>query len=186
MFRTEEAARYFREHEGVIDHMYLDVVGLVTIGVGFLLPSPESACQLKLVNGATGATATDAEKAQDWKNIFAQEKGKLALSYRRFTRLSLPQAEIDAGLLNRLEEFRRLLRGRLPDLDSFPEKAQIGLLDMIYSLGPKGLFVGYPAFCAAAAKSDWRACARESKRRNVSESRNQDLAQLFREAAREG
>jgi GH24 family phage-related lysozyme (muramidase) len=184
MFRQEDAVKYFREHEGVIAHMYLDVVGLVTIGVGFMLPSPVAAETLKLIRRDSGAPATKEEKRRDWESVRAEAKAKRASTYRKCTQLDLPEAEIDRRLAELLEDFARSLRGRFPKFDRFPDTAQIGLLDMIYSLGPRGLFVGFPKFCAAVDQQDWRACARESKRRNVSERRNADLKQLFLDAAK--
>lgn len=61
----------------------------------------------------------------------------------------------------------------------FPRPAQIGLIDMAYSLGAAGLFLKYPKFCAAVDRLDWPAAADESRRANVSDSRNDDLAAMF-------
>ena len=185
MFRMEDAVKYFRNHEGVVSHMYLDVVGLVTVGVGFLLSTARSAHGLAFVRRDTGVLASDTEKAADWDAVRAQPKAKLAKSYKKFTQLDLPDSEIDRRLEQLIADFVSTLRGRFPKFDSFPDKAQIGLLDMIYSLGPKGVFIGFPAFCAAVDAKDWKKCARECKRRNVSDSRNADLQQLFRDAASE-
>ena len=184
MFKQEDAVKYFREHEGVVSHMYLDVVGLVTIGVGFMLPNPAAAQALNLVHRDTGDAAAAAEKSQDWESVNAQEKAKLAGTYKKFTKLDLPDEEIDRELAGRLGDFVRSLRQRFPDFDEFPDQAQIGLLDMIYSLGPRGLFHGFPKFCAAVDAQDWNTCAREGVRRNVSDARNADLEQLFLDAAK--
>ena len=95
----------------------------------------------------------------------------------------MPDAEIDKVLQDFLQTFTTALRQRFPKFDQFPEKAQIGLLDMTYSLGALGLFKGYPRFCTAVDAQDWKTCAREGARRNVSDNRNADLQQLFRDAA---
>ena len=183
MFKQEDAVKYFREHEGVVGHMYLDVVGLVTIGVGFMLPNAAAALALELVRRDSGAAATDGEKAQDWESVHAQEKAKLASTYKKFTKLDLPDSEVDLELESRLDDFARNLRQRFPKFDRFPDQAQIGLLDMIYSLGPRGLFNGFPTFCSAVDVQDWKTCAQEGVRRNVSAGRNSDLQQLFLDAA---
>jgi GH24 family phage-related lysozyme (muramidase) len=183
MFQLAAAVKYFREHEGVVRHMYLDVVGLVTIGVGFMLPNPAAAQALKLVRRDTGAPATDEEKRRDWEAVRGQLKARRASAYRRFTALDMPDAEIDQRLITLIGDFARNLRGRFPKFDQFPDPAQLGLLDMAYSLGSRGLFVGFPKFCAAVDAQDWKKCAQESGRRNVSESRNAVLRQLFLDAA---
>ena len=182
MFKQEDAVTYFRTHEGVVSHMYLDVVGLVTIGVGFMLPNPAAAIALGLIRRDTGAPAAGAEKAQDWESVHEQEKAKVASTYKKFTKLDLPDSEINKELANRLMDFTRNLRARFPKFDQFPDKAQIGLLDMIYSLGPQGLFHAFPKFCAAVDAQDWETCALEGDRRNVSAARNADLKQLFLDA----
>jgi len=184
MFQQTDAVKYFRDHEGVVSHMYLDVVGLVTIGVGFMLPNPAAAQALSLIRRDTRAAATSDEKAQDWESVHALRNAMRASTYKKFTQLDMPDAEIDKRLSVLIDDFARNLGGRFLKFDKFPAPAQIGLLDMIYSLGPKGLFVGFPNFCAAVDAQDWKKCAKESKRRNVSETRNADLKQLFLNAAR--
>ena len=184
MFRQEDAVDYFRTHEGVVSHMYLDIVGLVTIGVGFMLPNPAAAQALKLVRRGTGKAATKEEKAAEWETVHQQRKAMRASTYKKFTQLDMPDDEIDKQLGVLIDGFARNLRNRFAKFDRFPDPAQIGLLDMIYSLGPKGLFVGFPKFCAAVDAQDWKACARESRRRNVSDNRNADLKQLFLDAAK--
>jgi GH24 family phage-related lysozyme (muramidase) len=183
MFKMQDAVDYFREHEGVVSHMYLDVVGLVTIGVGFMIPDPGSAAQLNLVHRGNATAATSDEKQQEWQAVHSQTKARPAGYYTQFTVLDMTDAEIDAGLTIRIQNFVVNLRQRFPQFDGFPSQAQLGLLDMIYSLGPRGLFNGYPKFCKAVDKQDWATCAKEGARRNVSPSRNSDLQQLFLDAA---
>jgi GH24 family phage-related lysozyme (muramidase) len=186
MFEQADAVKYVRDHEGVINHMYLDIVGLVTIGVGFMLPNPAAAAELKLVHRDTGDPANKQEKAAEWETIHAQVKAKRASSYRKFTALDMTDAEVDKRLIVLLDDFVRNLRQRFPAFDNFPDPAQIGLLDMIYSLGPAGLFKGFPLFCKAVDDQNWKKCAGESSRRNVSGARNADLKQLFLDAAKLG
>ncbi|MBM3795704.1 MAG: hypothetical protein FJW31_16985 [Acidobacteria bacterium] len=88
-----EIFAHFERHEGVIDHMYLDTVGKVTIGIGFMMPDAASALDYKLVNRKTGALATAAEIAADCSKVHEQEKGRIASTYRKFTKLDLPDAE---------------------------------------------------------------------------------------------
>ena len=95
----------------------------------------------------------------------------------------MADADIDRELARRLDDFARILGRRFTGFDDFPPKAQIGLLDMIYSLGPKGLFLGFPALCVAVYQKRWKECAQEATRRNVAQARNADLLQLFSNAA---
>lgn len=182
MFKLEEAVKYFRAHEGVIPHMYLDIVGLVTVGVGFLLRKPEDAVAIPFVNRKTGKAATAAEKRADWASVNAQEKAKLAATYKKFTQLDMTDAEIDKRLGTFISDFATALRRQFKDFDSYPQSVQIGLLDMVYSLGPDGFVKGYPKLCAAVVKKDWTTAANECERKGVSPTRNKDCKQLFLDA----
>ena len=184
MFQTDAAIEYLRRHEGVVNYMYLDVVGLVTIGVGFLLPNAAAALELALIRRDTGAAASDAEKRSDWESVHARPKAELAVNYRVFTRLDLPDAAIESALRARIADFSRNLQSRFPKFPDFPAPAQTGMIDMVYSLGAAGLFRGFPRFCEAVDREDWLACAQESIRGNVSEERNEALRELFLDAGR--
>jgi GH24 family phage-related lysozyme (muramidase) len=184
MFQTGAAVEYLRRQEGVVPHMYLDGVGLVTVGVGFCLPNPATALALGFVRRDNGAAATDEEKRTDWESVHSRPKAEPPASYRAFTHLGMPDTAIDRELSLRIHGFTRNLRSRFPRFDGFPDAAQIGLLDMIYNLGPGGLFRGFPKFCAAVDREDWTACAREGVRAGVSRARNEGLTELFVAAGR--
>ena len=177
-----DGIKYFRAHEGVVPHMYLDIVGLVTVGVGFLLRTPEDAVAMPFVNRKTGKAATAAEKRADWALVNAQEKAKLAATYKKFTQLDMTDADIDKRLGKFISDFAAGLRRQFKDFDSYPQSVQIGLLDMVYSLGPDGFSTGYPKMCAAILKKDWAAAANECERKGVSPTRNKDCRQLFLDA----
>ncbi len=183
MFQPRDAVLYLRKYEGVVNFMYLDVVGLVTTGVGFLLTDAAAAGPLAFTRRDTGAPATDDEKRADWEAVHARPKAELAANYRPFTLLDLADAAIDLELTRRIDGFVKNLQNRFPQFDEFPDTAQIGLLDMVYSLGAGGLFRGFPRFCSAVDQQDWPACAREGFRGNVSPARNHELQQLFLAAA---
>jgi GH24 family phage-related lysozyme (muramidase) len=186
MFQPQTAVDYLRGHEGAVNFMYLDVVGLVTIGVGFLLPNAAATLALELVRRDSGAAATDDEKRADWETVHGCAKAQLAERYRAFTSLDLPDAAIDRELNLRIADFVRNLQSRFPQFQDFPSPAQTGLVDMVFSLGPAGLFRGFPKFCEAVDRRDWQACAQEGVRGNVSASRNADLQGLFQAAVTQG
>jgi GH24 family phage-related lysozyme (muramidase) len=183
MFKPEDVVEYLRKYEGVVNFMYLDVAGLVTVGVGFLLADASAAGPLDFIRRDTGTPAADDEKRADWGAVHARPKAELAANYRPFTLLDLPDAAIDLELTRRIDGFVKNLQNRFPQFDEFPDTAQVGILDMVYSLGPAGLFRGFPRFCSAVDQQDWPACAREGLRGNVSQARNDQLQQLFLSAA---
>lgn len=176
---NEFTTAYFRAHEGCVPHLYLDVVGLPTCGIGFLLTSEDACAALDFVR-KDGVAASDEEKRREWQAIKAMEKGHVANFYEPHCALRLPDAAIDAEFARIVGRFEASLRKRWPGFDGFPHSAQLGLLDMAYSLGEGGLFKGYPKFCVAVDAGDWTAAASECVRRGVSITRNADCAALFR------
>ncbi len=145
----------------------------------------DDAVSLKLVHRETGQPATAQQKRADWAAVSAQPKAKRAAFYKKFTQLEMPPEEIDKQVTRLIGEFSDILRKQFTSFDSFPTKAQIGTLDMIYALGPKGLFNGFPKFCAAVSEGKWTIAAEECHRGGVSDSRNADCRQLFLDAAAE-
>jgi GH24 family phage-related lysozyme (muramidase) len=175
----EDIFRHFEKHEGVIPHMYLDTAGKVTIGIGFMIPDPHSALAYRLTNRVSGAAATSQEKLADWTQVAQQTKGKLAQSYRKFTQLDMSDDDVRRVLDDKLRGFAESLRTRFAAFDTFPPSAQLALLDMIFNLGPNGLFKGFPMMCKAAGRLDWAKCAAECKRLGISNGRNDQTRGLF-------
>jgi GH24 family phage-related lysozyme (muramidase) len=58
--------------EGYVEHMYLDTKGLVTVGIGNMLPSVAAAQALPFVNRSTGNRATADEIAADYASVESQ------------------------------------------------------------------------------------------------------------------
>lgn len=165
--------------EGSVPHMYLDTVGKVTIGVGNMLPDAKAATKLPFVVGESGEAATDEEIVAEFERIAAQEPGLPAGRYKQHTRLLLTDDAINALLDKRLSRFKSRLRNDFEGFDSFPLDAQLGLIDMAFNLGKHGLVNKFPSFTKAARKQDWRKCADECRRKQVQDSRNQEVKALF-------
>ena len=169
--------------EGSVNHMYLDTVGKVTVGVGNMLSSVEQAQELPFVDRRTGRRATPQEIAADFEAVQRQPKGLFHGRYARCTKLSLPDEAVDALLEQRLHQFEGDLRRLYPGFDDFPEGAKLGLLDMAYNLGAGALAHRWPRLNAAVRSRDWAGVARESRRRGVNEERNAATRALFEAAA---
>jgi len=97
--------------------------------------------------------------------------------------LRVTRAYVDDLTERELTRFWGILRGHLPDIDSWPASAQLGLLSMAWGLGPHFPQTGgeWPRFAAAAKRRDFLGCAAESEIRNSA--RNEVNADLFRAAA---
>lgn len=165
--------------EGSIPHLYLDTVGKVTVGVGNMLPDAASAQKLPFIHADDKRPATDDEISAEYALISAQEKGMVASNYKQFTTLVLTEEAIDKLLITRIRKFVKQLRLDFPDYDSYPEKARLGLIDMAFNLGNKGLVKKFPTFSRAARGNDRAACASECKRKGIGDARNDEIKHLF-------
>lgn len=175
----QSAIDRFKQFEGVIAHMYLDSEGFVTIGVGHLLANAEAAISLALINKQTEATASEAEKKQEWNTINGKESPKKASFYEPFTKLKLKTTDIETLLKADLEGLEKDLKDIYSQYESLPQAAKEGLLDMIFNLGKNGLKTKFPKFNQAVNAQDWATAAKECKRGGISDERNTAIRTLF-------
>ncbi len=154
--------------EGVVKYMYLDIKGLVTVGVGNLIDPVNAALDLpfryKNKPGAknAGQLASRADIEAEWKLI----KGKPELAQKGhracepLTALELDDAAINALIDKRLSQNESFLKRQkaFKDFDQWPADAQLGLLSMAWAMGP-GFSSSWPKFSAACEKMDFDAAA---------------------------
>lgn len=166
-----------KEFEGCIPWMYRDTVGKITVGVGLLLPGSQAAEALPFLAGSRPATRS--EIAAEFARVAALPLGHASIFYKSSHSLELAQEAIDAKLIAVLESFEADLRARLPKYDAYPDSIKMALLDMIYNLGPEGLFRGFPHFVAAVEAESWAQAAEYCLRRGPSPARNAWTRQQF-------
>ena len=176
--------------EGSVNHLYLDTVGKVTVGVGNMLPTAESAGKLPFRHRFSDNRANINDIIIEYGKIKQLPYGKdrPASFYAPYCELYLPEREIDKLLGSRVQEFLKSLRMQFRGFDDYPEAAQLGIMDMIFNLGPTKLFAsaqdgGFPKFCLAVRQQDWATCANECHRRGIADERNNEVKNLFLEAA---
>ncbi len=157
--------------------MYRDTVGKVTVGVGLMLPDAQAAQTLPFL--LNNRPATPEEIATEYARVDAMTLGKAAAFYKIPASLELSQQTIDAKLLSVLLGFEADLRGEFPRYDAFPDAIKLALLDMIYNLGPAGLFHGFPHLVAAVQSGNWSLAADHCTRRGPAPSRNDWTKQQF-------
>jgi GH24 family phage-related lysozyme (muramidase) len=150
--------------------MYRDTVGKVTVGVGLTLPNAAAAETLPFL--LDGRAATTAEIAAEFARIDTMTMGRLPAFYKNPASLELSQETIDAKLSAVLQEFETDLRTHIPHYDGLPDSVKMALLDMIYNLGPAGLFHGFPHLMAAVESGSWAQAAACCMRRGPGEARN--------------
>lgn len=150
--------------------MYRDTVGKVTVGVGLMLPDAKAAEVLPFFAG--GQPATPPEIAAEFARVDALAAGRAASFYRAALSLELTQQTIDAKLSGVLQGFEADLRTQIPHYDALPDCVKMALLDMIYNLGPAGLFKDFPYLMAAIKDGEWIQAASHCMRRGPSAARN--------------
>ena len=157
--------------------MYRDTVGKVTVGVGLMLPDAKAAQALPFVIGARPATPE--EIAAEFARVDAMAMGRASVFYKTPASLVLTQQTIDAKLSSILAGFEADLRTQFPHYDSLPDDVKMALLDMIYNLGPAGLFKGFPHLVAAVETGAWAQAAEHCTRRGPGPARNDWTRQQF-------
>jgi GH24 family phage-related lysozyme (muramidase) len=150
--------------------MYLDTVGKVTVGVGLMLPDTEAAQALPFFLNARAATPQ--EIAAEFARVDAMVAGRPSSFYKTPGSLELAQQTIDAKLTAVLQGFEADLRMKLPRYDTLPDPVKMALLDMIYNLGPAGLFNGFPHLIAAVEAGAWTQAATNCMRHGPGPARN--------------
>jgi GH24 family phage-related lysozyme (muramidase) len=159
-----------KEFEGCVPWMYRDTVGKVTVGVGLMLPNTEAAQALPFFVGARAATPQ--EIAAEFARVDALVTGHPSSFYKTPGSLKLTQQTIDAKLAAVLQGFEADLRTQIPRYDALPDTVKMALLDMIYNLGPAGLFRGFPHLMAAVETGAWTQAAANCMRHGPGPERN--------------
>jgi GH24 family phage-related lysozyme (muramidase) len=173
----EQSLAKLKEFEGCVPWMYRDTVGKVTVGVGLMLPDAKAAEALPFVIGTRAATPE--EIAAEYARVDAMAAGRASAFYKTPTSLTLTQQTIDAKLTSVLAGFEADLRAQFPHYDTLPEGVKMALLDMIYNLGPAGLFKGFPHLIAAIQTGAWAQAAQHCMRRGPSAARNDWTKEQF-------
>ncbi len=171
------------EFEGRFSYMYLDTVGKVTVGVGKMLPDAAAAQRLGFVRRADGTPATPDEIQAEYGVVKSQAIGRLAAFYKQFTKLDLPDQQIDGLLSADVARFKANLSQSFPDFDSYPDAACAALFDMGYNLGVTKLTTEFPHFCRAVRSKDWATAAQECHRNGINDARNGWTKAQFQMAA---
>ena len=157
--------------------MYRDTVGKVTVGVGLMLPDARAAQALPFL--LNNRPATPEEIAAEYTRVDALPQGRAAAAYKTPNSLELNPQTIDAKLLSVLENFEADLRTEFLHYDTFPDAIKLALLDMIYNLGPQGLFHGFPHLISAIQTGNWSLAADHCTRRGPAPARNDWTREQF-------
>jgi hypothetical protein len=147
--------------------MYLDIKGLVTVGVGNLVDPVEAAQVLPFrFKNNPSVMATRDQIAAEWQRL----KGNPSLARDGFraceslTELELSDEAIDSLIFARLSQNEDFLKRQpwFQGFDTWPADGQMGLLSMAWAMGPGGPGQ-FPHFRAGCQSMDFNVAAKECK-----------------------
>jgi GH24 family phage-related lysozyme (muramidase) len=185
MSYLDDSVAQLQIFEGIVPWMYLDTRGFVTVGVGEMLAAASRAQTLPFLDSNGNAVTADVILAE-FNRVVGLPPAQSAGTYRASASPTLSAASISSLLMAHVQYFDGLLSGKFANYAAFPEPAKLGLLDMIYNLGPQGLFVGYPTFMGDVTNQNWNGAAAQCYRNGPSAARNQWTQQQFLAAAANG
>jgi GH24 family phage-related lysozyme (muramidase) len=150
--------------EGRVLHLYADVKGLLTTGVGNLVDPVSLALELpwKLPDGSL---ASKPEIARQW-NLVKAQSNYLSKRHYKFAAplhtMRLTDDDIDALVVKRLAGNEVLLKKAFPKWDKWPADAQLAACSMAWAVGAgfPGIFKNFTKF---ANLDDWvsaKACSK--------------------------
>jgi hypothetical protein len=154
--------------EGIVSWMYLDVKGLVTIGIGNLIDPIGSCLTLPFRRFSDGQLATATEIRNEWNTIKSLKR--LAVQGHRAARqhckLYLGDSDIRTLVMSKLVEFELVLKGTFPRWKSYPADAQLAILSMAWAMGPY-FTAKFPGFSKAVRGEDWVTAAKQCLMRTI-------------------
>lgn len=171
--------------------MYLDSVGLVTVGCGTMLPDAASAAKIAFFHKANFAAASVEDITAAWNTLHAGAAGQKkavpkdkfsARHYEAVTDLRITIATSDALRDAHILADYTQLRAQYSGFDELPDDARLALFDMIYNLGAGGL-KRFGSLKDAITSGDWTSASLACVRHGIPAERNQMTSKLFQNCA---
>ena len=164
---NETFAFFSTQFEGRVPYMYLDIKGLVTIGVGNLIDPVETALEVAgrhpfHFKNSPGSLASIGDVRAEWNLLKSDptlaQRGHLACE--PITQLRLSDVDIDALVLEKSAANEQILLGApaFASLQTWPADAQLALFSMAWAMGPAFSPI-FPSFSASCADEDWDGAA---------------------------
>ncbi len=169
--------------EGVIRWMYLDVKGLVTVGIGNLIDPVSLAFDVPFV-WSDGRVATRSEIQGEWLKI-KSTKSLAKAGYRaaeNVSKLRLTDEGVEALVSRVLHQFDGELVRRYPEFDSWPADAQMATIAMAWACGT-AFGRTFKGLDASLKKGDFASASQQCKINETGNAgvipRNKAMRQLY-------
>lgn len=181
---------FLKQYEGKVNFMYLDVKGLVTVGIGHLIEPVDMALKLEF-GYKSGGKASPSEVSAEWQTVKNSKHliGKGGEAFGAITKLQLTDNGIktmvteDAKGIENYIKTNASARTFYGDFDNWPADAQLGFMGVAWGGIPLPQF-GWHKFPEACKKQDWEAAAKECKISSpIAAGRNEAHKLMFLNAA---
>ncbi|HEV8592459.1 MAG TPA: hypothetical protein VGQ55_10180 [Pyrinomonadaceae bacterium] len=161
---------FLKQYEGKVNFMYLDVKGLVTVGIGNLIDPVDVAVKLEFGSKGGGGPVSDGDIRAEWQTVKSRTDliGRGSAAFGAITRLQLTDTGIAMMVkehANGIENYIKTnasARQFYSDFDNWPADAQLGFMGVAWGGIPIPQF-GWHKFPAACQAGDWDTAANECK-----------------------
>ena len=168
----------FRSHvgffEGVIQHMYLDVEGNVTVGIGHLLKDVAAAEALPFYRRQSKANPHPVHIKNAFNKV-RRNQGKAkdgASAFKDITHIDLGFDDIEALFESDVRQIVAELKNKYPKFRTYPGLVQLGMLDLAYNMGTRHFASEFTDFKDGLDDRNWAKVAAESRRTEVDDKGN--------------
>ncbi len=182
---------FLEQYEGKVNFMYLDVKGLVTVGVGHLIDPVHMALKLEFGPKGGGGPVSAAEVTAEWQKIKARKDivNKGGEAFGAITSLVLTDKGIKKMVLDDANAIENYIKTNgsaqkfYADFNNWPADAQLGFMGVAWGGIPIPQF-GWHKFPEACRVADWDTAAIESKISSaIAAGRNEAHKLMFMNAA---
>lgn len=145
-----------KSFEGEVNHLYQDVKGLMTIGVGNMLSSVQMAYVLNFKKKSDRKLAMPSEIKAEWDKLKdPQYKGLTAKAFDKLASLYIEREDIEKLVQASADGFEHFIRQEWKEWEEWPADAQMGMMSMAWALGVGGIVKGYPKFTKDCHDQRW-------------------------------
>jgi len=182
---------FLKQYEGKVNFMYLDVKGLVTVGIGHLIDPVHMALKLEFRTKGGNSPVSGGEVQAEWQTVKSRtdlmQKGGAA--FGAITRLELSDNGIKAMVKSSAAAIENYIKTNpsaqkyYSNFDNWPADAQLAFMGVAWGGIPIPQF-GWHKFPEACRVEDWDKAAAECKITSpIAAGRNEAHKTMFLNAA---
>jgi hypothetical protein len=182
---------FLKAYEGKVNFMYLDVKGLVTVGIGHLIEPVSMAHKLEFRTKGGGAPVSAGEVTTEWQTVKSRTDliSKGGAAFGAITRLELSDNGIKTMVTSSANAIENYIKTNASakkfyaNFDNWPADAQLGFMGVAWGGIPLPQF-NWHKFPEACRVEDWKKAAAECTITSpIAAGRNEAHKMMFLNAA---